>query len=145
MFERLKEANLTVNLSKSEIAQATATYLGKVVGQDKVLPVSAKAEAIVNLPVPTTHRELKCFLGMAGYYRAFCHDFAQVVAPPTDLTSPKVLFQWTAECQAAFEKAKALLASAPVLRAPDFSRSFTLYTDARNVGVGAVLVQHQWS
>ncbi len=141
VFERLKEANLTVNLSKSETAQATVTYLGKVVGQGKVLPVSAKVEAIVNLPVPTTRREFKRFLGMAGYYRAFCRNFAQVVASLTDLTSPKVLFQGTAECQAAFEKAKVLLASAPVLRAPEFSRPFALYTAASDLGVGAVLVQ----
>ncbi len=141
VFGRLREANLTVNLSKSEIAQATVTYLGKVVGQGKVLPVSAKVDAIINFPVPTTRRELKRFLGMAGYYRAFCRNFAQVAAPLTDLTSPKVHFQWTPECQISFDQAKALIATAPVLMAPNFSHPFAMYTDASDVGVGAVLVQ----
>ena len=102
VFERLKTANLTVNLGKSEIAKATVQYLGKVVGQGKVLPVTAKVEAITKFPVPTTRRELKRFLGMAGYYRAFCRNFSQVAAPLTDLTSPKVSFYWTPECQIAF-------------------------------------------
>lgn len=141
LFERLKEANLTVNLSKSEIAQATVTYLGKIVGQGKVRPVSAKVDAILEFPVPTTRRELKRFLGMAGYYRAFCRNFSQIATRLTDLTSPKVAFQWTSECQIAFEQRKALLATAPVLLAPDFKRPFILYTDASDVGVGAVLVQ----
>lgn len=98
--------NLTVNLGKSEIAQGTVQHLGKVVGEGKVLPVSAKIEAIVKLPVSPTRRELKRFLGIAGYYRAFCRNFAQVVTPLTDLTSPKIPYQWTPECQSAFEKAK---------------------------------------
>lgn len=68
VFEQLKTANLTVNLGKSEIAQATVKYLGKVIGQGKVLPVSAKVEVILILPVPLTRKELKCFLGMARYY-----------------------------------------------------------------------------
>lgn len=142
VFERLKAASLTVNLGKSNIAQATVKYLGKVIGQGKVLPVAAKVEVILKFPVPSTRKELKRFLGMAGYYRAFCRNFAQVVSPLTHLTSPKVLFQWTPECQNAFEKAKALLANAPVLKAPDFSHPFALYTDASDVGVGAVLVQN---
>lgn len=78
---------------------------------------------------------------MAGYYRAFCHNFAEVVAPLTDLTSPKIPFRWTPECQNALEKAKALLATAPVLSAPDFNHPFVLYTDASDMGIGAVLVQ----
>lgn len=46
-----------------------------------------------------------------------------------------------ARVQSAFEKAKALLATAPILMAPNFSRLFVLYTDASDVGIEAVLVQ----
>lgn len=54
VYGRLKEANLTVNLSKCQFAQATVTYLGKVVGGGQVRPVQAKVESIVAFPVPTT-------------------------------------------------------------------------------------------
>lgn len=145
VFERLKAANLTVNLGKSDIAHATVKYLGKVIGQGKVLPVSAKVEVILNFPVPSTRKELKRFLSMAGYCRAFCRNFAEVVSPLTHITSPKIPFQWTPDCQKAFDKAKALLANAPVLKAPDFSQPFALYTDASDLGVGAVLVQNDES
>lgn len=90
LFDRLVEANLTINLSKCEFAKATVTYLGKVVGQGKVRPVSAKVEAIDNYPIPKTKKELQRFLGLVGYYRGFCQNFSTVVAPLTNLLSKKI-------------------------------------------------------
>lgn len=141
VFNRLVAANLTLNLAKCEFGQATVTYLGKVVGHGKVCPIGAKVEAIVNFGVPTTRRELKRFLGMAGYYRSFCKNFATVAAPLTNLLSPKVPFVWSSCCHSAFENLKALLVSAPVLAAPDFDRPFKLAVDASDAGVGGVLLQ----
>lgn len=54
---------------------------------------------------------------------------AVVVSPLTDL-SPKVDFLWSESCQRALDSAKALLISAPVLSAPDFSMPFQLAVDA---------------
>lgn len=98
-------------------------------------------EAFINFSVPATRRDLKCFLGMAGYYRSFCKNFATVAAPLTNMLSPKVSFVWSETCQVAFHSLKALLASAPVLIAPDFSQSFKMAVDASEVGAGAVLLQ----
>ena len=47
----------------------------------------------------------------------------------------------TPQCEEAFVELKRLLCSAPVLRAPDFSRVFILQTDASDRGIGAVLIQ----
>lgn len=141
LFQRLSKANLTVNLAKCEFGKATVTYLGKVVGRGQVRPVGAKVEAICNFPVPSTRRELRRFLGMVGYYRGFCQNFATVVTPLTNLLSAKVLFLWTEASQQAFEAAKALLSSAPVLTAPKFDEPFQLAVDASEYGAGAVLLQ----
>ena len=75
---RLRQARLTVNLSKSEFGKACVTYLGYVVGQGKIRPINAKVEAIVSFPVPTNKNQLMRFLGMVGYYRKFCKNFAIV-------------------------------------------------------------------
>ena len=66
-FERLTEAKLTINLSKSEFAQAQVTYLGYVVGQGKVKPVNAKIAAISEFLQPENKKKLMRFLSMAGY------------------------------------------------------------------------------
>lgn len=141
LFGRLAWAKLTVNLAKCEFAKATVTYLGKEVGQGEVRPVRAKVVAIDCFPAPVTKKELMRFLGMVGYYRAFCKNFSTVVAPLTDLLKGKAEFIWSPACQRAFEDAKLLLSSAPVLAAPKLTSPFVLQVDASHVGAGAALLQ----
>ena len=40
-----------------------------------------KVRTVVEWPVPRSHRELRAFLGLAGYYRCFLKDFALLAAP----------------------------------------------------------------
>ena len=141
VLERLSAANLTVNLAKCEFGRASVVYLGKVVGGGKVRPVHAKVEAILRYPVPSSRRELRRFLGMVGYYRSFCKNFSVVATPLTDLLSPKRSFAWTEKSQSAFDSVKAVLTTAPVLAAPNFSAPFSLAVDASDLGAGAVLLQ----
>ena len=141
MFERLKTANLTVNLSKSEFGQAKVTYLGHVVGHGQVAPISAKIKTIVEFPVPINKRSLMRFLGMAGYYRKFCRNFSTIAAPLTDLLSKNKKYQWSSICQDAFERVKLLLCTNPILQAPDFNKQFKLAVDASDYAAGAVLLQ----
>jgi len=141
VFERIRQAQLTVNLVKSEIGHGRLVYLGFEVGGGQVAPVNAKVRCIDEMPVPTTIKEVQRFIGMAGYYRRFCPNFSQVAAPLTSLTSPKVKYKWSEDCQQSFEKIKALLTSQPVLQAPDFSKPFTIQVDASDAGIGAVLLQ----
>ena len=113
-FDRLSEAKLTVNLTKSEFCHANLTFLGHLVGQGLVKPVEAKVEAISDFPVPSGKRQLMRFLGMAGYYRKFCNNFSVIAEPLTNLLGKRVKFIWTDNCQKSFEKLKAILKSAPV-------------------------------
>src|SRR4029434_10688884 len=99
---------------------------GKVVGRGQVRPVGAKVEAICNFPAPSNRRGLRRFLGMVGYYRGFCENFASVVTPLTNLLSVKVPFHWTDASQQAFEAAKALLSSAPCVA--DINRDQMLHS-----------------
>ncbi|XP_059424715.1 retrovirus-related Pol polyprotein from transposon 17.6 isoform X1 [Carassius carassius] len=141
VFSRLSNAKLTLNLAKCEFAKAVVTYLGKKVGQGCVRPVTAKVAAVIEFPAPITKRQLRRFLGMAGYYRGFCKNFATVVSPLTDLLSSAKKFVWSPQCAIAFLAAKDLLCNAPVLSAPNFSLPFKLQVDASAVGAGAVLLQ----
>ena len=80
-FDRFSEAKLTINLAKSKFCHANLIFLGHIVGQGQVKPVEAKVEAISDFPVPTCKRQLVRFLGMAGYYRKFCHNFSVIAEP----------------------------------------------------------------
>jgi len=48
---------------------------------------------------------------------------------------------WEENCELAFNKIKELLVSAPMLRPPDLTKQFYLWTDASSKGFGAVLEQ----
>lgn len=138
VFSRLVCASFTLSLAKCEFGKGTVTYLGRQVGQGQVQPIEEKVRAITKFLAPTTRLEFRRFLGMTGYYRAFCRNFSAVVQPLTSLTGLKVPFRWTPECQHPFESVKALLCHAPVLSAPDFGKLFRVEVDASAVGAGAV-------
>ena len=142
-FERCSEAQLTVNLQKSDFCKATIVYLGHEIGQGQVRPIQAKVQGIVEYTEPTNKRGIMRFLGMAGYYRKFCPNFSSVAAPLTALLRKDAKFLWNQNCQLAFEKIKAMLMSNPILKAPDFDKPFKLAVDASDVGAGAVLLQEQ--
>ena len=141
LWECLSLAGFSVNLAKSSFGRGTVTYLGHVVGQGMTRPKEANIEAVLTYPTPTSRKSLMRFLGMCGYYRRFCPNFADVSSPLTDLTSPKKKFEWTSVCSLAFNRLKELLSSHPVLRTPDPSLPYHLQIDASDQGVGAVLLQ----
>lgn len=70
-------------------------------------------------------------------------SFAEIAAPLHKLCSKREMFEWTSECQAAWELLKNHLTSAPILSYPSPEKEFILDTDASNRGIGAVLSQVQ--
>ena len=141
LFEKLLKAQLTVNLNKCDFGCARVQFLGHVVGHGVVTPVEAKVKAICDFLQPRSRKELMRFLGMAGYYRKFCPNFSTVAEPLTRLLSKSMKYEWTSNAENSFEGLKRMLASSPVLAAPQFNRPFKLAVDASDVACGGVLLQ----
>jgi hypothetical protein len=141
VFNRLQAANLKLKASKCHIGMSKINYLGFVVTEQGIEADADKVEAIRSMKAPTNVREVRRFLGMTSYYRNFIYKFAKIADPMTALTGKRQRFHWNQECQEAFDKLKAILCDAPVLAHPDFSKTFAIFTDASDTGVGAVLTQ----
>ena len=141
VLERIQQANLTVNLEKSDFCRAQITYLGYQVGSGKVLPKDSNVRDILAFPTPTCKKTVRQLLGAVGYYRKFIRNFAQITAPLTDLLKKNVSFVWSPACDDAFQKLKMILTNPPVLLAPDFSREFIVAVDCSDIGMGSVLLQ----
>ena len=78
---------------------------------------------------------------MANYYRRFIHGHSKIITPLTALLRKNKPFNWTQDCQNAFETMKNALLTAPVLSYPDISRPFILACDASDEALGFVLGQ----
>lgn len=103
-------------------------------------PDPEKIGAVVNWPKPINVKQTRAFLGLTRYYRKFVAQYAQVVAPLTNLLR-KGGFQWSDEANRAFNQLKQALTSTPVLEFPNFEIPFVVETNACDVRIGAVLLQ----
>ena len=93
------------------------------------------------MPPPKTAKEVKQFLGSAGYCHKFVQRFAHLSRPLTNLTLQSVEFQWTEKCQNSFDNLRELLTKYPILRYPGPNKDYTLFTDASKFGFMGVLTQ----
>ena len=96
-----------------------------------------KTAAIAACPRPKTKKEVRWFLGLAGYYWRFIPDFAELTSPLTDLTRKGASdpVQWTEHCQGSLERVKQAICGEPLLHTPNFSLPFVLQTDASGRGL----------
>ena len=142
VLEILKTNDFYVKLSKCEFERPELKYLGHIVGADGIKVDPAKTRTVQEWPKPATPKDVRAFLGLAGYFRKFVKGFSTMAAPLTHLTRQGVSFDWSDKCQLAFDRVKTALTSAPVLAMPDPSEPYEVRCDASIVGVGAVLMQN---
>ncbi|XP_073035270.1 uncharacterized protein [Primulina eburnea] len=141
VLQTLREKQLYAKLKKCEFWLEQVAFLGHIVSKEGIAVDSSKIEAIKQWSIPKTVSEVRSFLGLAGYYRRFIADFSKIALPLTSLTRKTTKFEWTIECQQAFQTLKDKLTSAPVLVLPCGTEDFVVYTDASKQGLGAVLMQ----
>ena len=58
-------------------------------------PLPEKLESLKDMPPPTNPKEVRQFLGLAGYYRKFVPKYADIARPLTNLTKQDVPYEWT--------------------------------------------------
>ena len=145
LFTRLREAQLAARPTKCHVGYHEIPFLGFVVSQGHVAPENDKVDKIRNAAPPSNKKELRAFLGLAGYYRKFVPNFATTALPLTEKTKGKHpdKVQWDEKCDQAFRVLKEVLCNKPVLILSDSAYPYTLRTDASGVGLGAVLMQDQ--
>ena len=130
-------------MSKCTFAQPELEFLGHKLGRDGLRVDPRKTSSVAEWPAPQDVSQLRSFLGMANYFRKFIHHYAQRTLVLTRLLRKDRIgrWEWSPECQAAFEDIKHALTTAPVLALPDFSKPFDVVCDACGFGIGAVLLQ----
>jgi hypothetical protein len=140
ILSELRQHQLFVKRAKCAFGSTSVAYLGHVISEAGVAMDPAKVQAIHAWPVPRSARAVRGFLGLAGYYRNFVHNYGTIAAPLTALLK-RDGFSWSAEAAATLDALKAAVTSAPVLAMLDFAKPFVVECDASAHGFSAVLVQ----
>ncbi|WVZ49826.1 LOW QUALITY PROTEIN: hypothetical protein U9M48_001152 [Paspalum notatum var. saurae] len=141
VLQRLREHKLYAKFSKCEFWIDEVRFLGHVVSKGGIVVDPSKVSTVTNWKMPEIPKEVRGFLGLAGYYRRFIENFSRIAKPMTSLLEKDAEFRWTNAQQAAFDELKKRLTTAPVLTLPDQQKKFIVYCDASRDGLGCVLMQ----
>ena len=71
VLTHFRQHDLRLNLAKCNFAAKKVHYLGHMISGDGASPLPSKIEAIKQIPMPKTVKEVRSFLGFSGYYRRF--------------------------------------------------------------------------
>lgn len=141
VLKRYLETNLVLSWEKSHFMVQEGIVLGHVVSKRGIEVDKAKVDLISKLPPPSTVKQIRSFLGHAGFYRRFIRDFSKISKPLCDLLAKDAPFVFDDACMNAFAKLRTALSSAPIMQSPVWSLPFEIMCDASDYAVGAVLGQ----
>ncbi|KAM2374917.1 hypothetical protein ACFXTH_043762 [Malus domestica] len=143
ILKRCVETNLVLNWEKCHFMVKQGIVLGHIISEKGMEVDKSKIDLVRHLPSPTSVREVRYFLGHAGFYRRFIKDFLKVSQLLCRLLQKDVAFDFNKECMTSFKQLKELLTMAPIIVPPDWSLPFKLMYDASDYALGAVLGQRK--
>lgn len=139
LFKRLQEFGFTVRLEKCSFGKPQIKYLGHLLDQHGVQPDPAKVEAIRQMPEPVDVSGVRAFLGAVNFYGKFVPNMRAIRYPLDQLLKAGTKFEWTAECQSAFDKFKEILTSDLLLTHYNPALEIIVSADASSIGLGATI------
>src|SRR5215212_3810604 len=141
VLNKLRENQLYAKPSKCNFLTDSIEYLGHIVTSEGIKVDPHKIKTIKKWPIPKNVSEIRSFLGITGYYRRFVEGYSKIAKPITDLLHKDTKFEWTTNCQQAYQTLKDKLISAPILKTYDPEVAIRITTDASDFAIGAVLEQ----
>jgi len=103
VFDLCRKHNLKLHPEKCTFFRHEVTFLGHKCTDKGILPDNKKYDVIEKYPVPTDADSARRFVAFCNYYRRFITKFFDYSRHITRLCKKNVKFEWTDECQNAFE------------------------------------------
>jgi hypothetical protein len=100
-----------------------------------------KVEAILNLPPPSTLRQIQSLQGKENFLRRYIPNYVELTKGFTQLLKKGYDFVWDDTANKDFEALKLTLTHTYMLFPPDYSRDYFLYLYASDSTIAMVLVQ----
>jgi hypothetical protein len=140
-FQTLRMYNMKLNPAKCVFGVSSDKFLGFMVSQRGIEANPDKLKAILDMSPPKTVKEVQSLTGKAAALNRF-------VSRSTDKCLPffrtlRKAFQWTEECQKAFEELKAYLSSPPLLSPSQTGEELYLYLVVSASAVSSALIREE--
>lgn len=110
-------------------------------GDFTIQPLAYRCTAIKNMARPTNPKKARRFVGAINYLSGFFPHVQTILRPLHHLSRKHKRFNWTGECETAFNKIKELMTSPPVLHLPKKEGIYSLYSDTSRYATGAYVTQ----
>jgi hypothetical protein len=123
------------------LATNQVDYLGYTLTSKGIKPQKQKIMSILALAEPNNKRQLRSFLGFVKIYCQLWYHRSHIIAPLTAITSDKAKWVWGPEQKKAFKEIRYTIAHNVLLRYPDFSKPFDIFSDASDYQLGAVIAK----
>ena len=141
MFDTLRSYNMKLNLGKCAFGVTAGKFLGFMVSQRGIEANPDKIRAIMEMKPPRNVKEVQSLNGKVAALNRF-------VLRATDKCLPffrtlKKSFEWTDECQQAFEELKAYLSAPPLLSPSQPGEELFLYLAVSPAVVSATLIREE--
>jgi hypothetical protein len=108
-----------LNWEKYHFMVTNGIVLGHIISSKGIEVDKSKIELIANLPTPKSIKDVRSFLGHAGFYRRFIKDFSVISKPLSNLLTKDNIFEWIEHCEEASVKLKNLITFTPVIQPPN--------------------------
>jgi hypothetical protein len=141
MLDKCRKCQIALNLKKCIFFSPFGVFLGHIVCKKGLLVDPFKIDIIVDIPPPTSVKQLRIVLGHTEHYKKFIKGYAQITTPMENLLKKYCRFSWTEECQQSFDTLKQKMVTAPILVFPVWSKEFHVHVDVSSISLGEVLVQ----
>ncbi|KAL0742360.1 hypothetical protein Bca4012_083873 [Brassica carinata] len=115
VLQRCEDTNLVLNWEKCHFMVKEGIVLGHKISEKGIEVDKAKIDVMISLASPKTVKDIRSFLGHAGFYRRFIKDFFKIARPLTRFLCKEEIFLFRQECLEAFKKLKSELVSLLVI------------------------------
>ena len=143
LLKTAREWNVRLNYDKLQYKQTEVDFFGKTYTIDGRKPSQSKVNAIQEMPLPQSKKQVQSFIGMVNFLSKFSAHLSELAEPIRELAKERVPFNWGPEHDEAFSLIKKELTAAPILAYYNPKKLTVLQTDASCKGLGACLLQNE--
>jgi hypothetical protein len=141
MLQRLRDANLQIDIDKCEFFVHEIKYLDLIVDRNDIQMNFEKIETILQWIISQNLKQVQRFLEFCNFYKRFIRNFAKIVKSLIKLTRKDVSFVWNEACKIAFDLLKRTIIETFILTHFDLKKQIYIKNDSSNFVFAEILSQ----